>query len=118
MPNEGNGGMAKLAAVVDQRIEEHQPTSLIVDFGEILPEYQLKTNTFPRLIPAKDYMVCRQLTLGDTGGFLTNVTTSEGNGQAYIPEKMRKLQPGDRVVVAWVQKTAVVLDIMVKASSL
>lgn len=118
MANKGNAGMAKFASVLDRRMEEHQPKSLILDFGEILSGYQLRTNTFSKIIPSSDYMVCRQLTVGNTGDFLTNVTTPEGTGRAHIPEKLRKLKPGDHVVVAWVQDTAVVLDIIMKADKL
>lgn len=35
-----------------------------------------------------------------------------------IPEKMRKLLPGDRVLVAWVQNDAVVIDLVLPASVL
>lgn len=118
MANKGNAGIARLAAVMDTRMSEHQPNGLTVDFGEILPGYKLQANTFPVPIPPNDYIVCRQLTIGDEGDFLANVTTPEGTGRAHIPEKLRKLKPGDRVVVAWVQDTAVVLDIIMKADKI
>ena len=35
-----------------------------------------------------------------------------------IPEKMRWLKPGDRVLVAWVQHDAVVLDIIRPATDI
>ena len=35
-----------------------------------------------------------------------------------IPEKMRRLRPGDRVLVAWVQSEAVVVDIICPAEDL
>lgn len=118
MANKGNAGMAKLAIALDSRIREHRPQELVIDFAEILSGYQLKANTFPELIPPSDYMVCRQLTLGNTGEVLAGVSTTDGAGQAYVPEKMRKLKPGDSVVIAWVQNTAVVLDIIVRADKL
>lgn len=34
-----------------------------------------------------------------------------------IPEKMRSIKPGDRVLVAWVQSEAVVIDIILPATS-
>lgn len=48
----------------------------------------------------------------------THVTSPESNHvhQVLIPESMRWLHPGDRVVVAWVQNEAIVLDIVKKAS--
>lgn len=35
-----------------------------------------------------------------------------------IPEKMRSIKPGDRVLVAWVQHDAVVLDIILPATEI
>lgn len=118
MANRGNPGIAKMADVLDKRMRAHTPKALDMDFGEITSGYQLKPNNFSKLIPPSDYEVCRQLTIGNVGEYLTNVTTPEGNGQAYIPESMRKLKPGDRVVFIWVQNTPVVLDIIVKADKL
>ena len=45
---------------------------------------------------------------------------SEGAHQHHvlIPEKMRRLKPGDRVLVAWVQSEAVVVDIICPADDL
>lgn len=45
---------------------------------------------------------------------------SDGMHQHHvlIPEKMRKLLPGDRVLVAWVQNDAVVVDLVLPASVL
>lgn len=42
---------------------------------------------------------------------------SEGAHQHHVlvPEKMRSLKPGDRVLVAWVQNEAVVVDIIVSS---
>lgn len=118
MPNKGNAGIAHFASILDKRMKEHQSQERILDFGEILAGYQLQTNTFPVAIPAGDYMVCRSLTIGTAGSYLTNVTTTEGSGSAYVPESMRMLQPGDHVLLAWVENTAVVIDLIQKASSL
>lgn len=115
MANKGNKGIAKLANVVDERIKEHTDTPLLLDFGTIGPNYTLTTNTFPKPMPAKDYSVCRQLSLGNIGDTLCGVTSG---GVAVIPEKMRKLRTGDHVLVAWVQDEPVVIDIIMKASSL
>ena len=35
-----------------------------------------------------------------------------------IPASMRKLKPGDRVLVAWVQNDAIVVDLVLPASVL
>ena len=57
---------------------------------------------------------------GHTGGDGSHTHTSEGPHvhDVLIPEKMRKLLPGDRVLVAWVQNDAVVIDLVLPASVL
>lgn len=114
MAYERNDGIAKMASVLDKRMREHADNPLIMDIAEVLSDGSLLPNSFPQAIPKSSYRICRQLSLGATGGYLTNVTTPEGNGQAYIPEKMRSLKAGDRVLIAWVQNTAVVIDIILK----
>lgn len=50
----------------------------------------------------------------------THVTSPESNHvhEVLIPETMRWLHPGDRVLVAWVQNEAVVLDIVKRATAI
>lgn len=114
MAFDGYDGVAKLAAVLDKRMKEHSNKSLCLDFAEIQQDGSLLANTFPVPIPKKDYRVCRQLTLGNTGEAFCDVRTTDHTGKAYLPGKMRQLQPGDRVLVAWVQNTAVVIDIITR----
>ena len=98
-----------------------------MDFGTIQKDMSLKTNTFAIPIPQADYHVARQLTLGAIGGYLTTTDTMgqhgghlSGNGShshtIIIPEKMRSIKPGDRVLVAWVQSEAVVIDIILRGN--
>lgn len=145
-------GMSKLARVLQRRIAEERNahSSLVLDFGVIGSDYSLRTNTYPIAIPKSDYLVLRQLTLGNTGSVLTQTQTAgkpgdgthshgssgihggheDGDGShthnneaphvhdVLIPEKMRWLKPGDRVLVAWVQHDAVVLDIIKPATDI
>ena len=107
-----NVGTNRLANVLSQRMKKENTSPLVLDFGEIQENVSLLTNTFPVPIPKGDYSVCRQLTLGNTGAQLT--TTAEGIS-VIMPEKMRGLLPGDRVLVAWVQNEAVVIDIIISS---
>lgn len=129
-PSSGNKGVNHLAQVLaGQSKKDHDRNSaLVLDFGEIMGDYSLQTNTFSIPIPVEDYHVCRQLTLGKTGDILakTQAVGSPGSGgpegahqhHVLIPEKMRRLKPGDRVLVAWVQSEAVVVDIICPAEDL
>ena len=123
-------GVNKLARVMQKRMQDISASPLVLDFGSIQGDYSLKTNTFPIPIPKKDYMVLRQLTLGKKDDVLTktqyegkendgthgHVNASPGDSahrhDVLIPEKMRQIKPGDRVLVAWVGNDAVVLDIV------
>ena len=57
---------------------------------------------------------------GHVGGDGSHVHSDEAPHvhDVLIPEKMRKLKSGDRVLVAWVQNEAVVVDIIVPATEL
>lgn len=123
---DGHPGTSKLATVLSQRMKRENESPLRLDFGEIQANGSLMTNTFPVPIPKGDYSICRQLTLGETGRKLT-VTDEDGRHEGHaggdgthshvvlIPEKMRSVAPGDRVLVAWIQSEAVVVDIIEKS---
>ncbi|MCI8771031.1 MAG: hypothetical protein HFH73_07755 [Lachnospiraceae bacterium] len=121
MSFESNEGMNKLAKVITSRIKKHGESPLVLDFGAIQPNGSLLTNTFPQEIPKGQYTVCRHLTYGTQGETLTwvkklNHSLSDPKvSDVIIPEKMRSLLPGDRVLVAWVQDEAVVIDIIVSS---
>lgn len=114
MAYDSNDGVARLAAVLDARMRDHADKPLCLDFAEIQADGSLLSNTFPIPIPKDDYRVCRQLTLGKTGDAFCDVRADEHSGKAYLPESMRQLQAGDRVLIAWVQDTAVVIDIITR----
>lgn len=120
---DGHPGTSKLAAVLSQRMKRENESPLMLDFGGIQANYSLVTNTFPVPIPKEDYSICR-LVNGCTLG------TSESSWTGHLQENkhvhsspsgvpshshdvsMPKLKPGDRVLVAWVQSEAVVIDVI------
>lgn len=131
MDGSSNLGLNKLAQVMQERMDRNQQANngaLVLDFGTIQADMSLKTNTFAVPIPQADYHVCRQLTLGPTGSFLTETKTQGQHGghisgdgshdhDIKVPEKMRSIKPGDRVLVAWVQSEAVVIDIVLRGTA-
>ena len=60
-PSSGNKGVNHLAQVLaGQSKKDHDRNSaLVLDFGEIMDDYSLQTNTFSIPIPVEDYHVCR-----------------------------------------------------------
>ncbi|NCE74970.1 hypothetical protein D1157_08130 [Anaerotruncus sp. X29] len=166
----GNEGINRLAGVLQGRMSQMGDKPQVLDFGVIQGDMSLLTNRFPKPIPQKDYMVCRQVTLGPThnilaktqdigmphsgshihkthdltcdhhGGKVTGTTgeatsaapdppipsartaggdSADGMHQHHvlIPEKMRSIKPGDRVLVAWVGDDAVVVDLVLPATA-
>ncbi len=126
---DGNEGTNKLANVLNGRMQEESKSPLVLDFGGIQADGSLVTNTFPVPIPKGDYSILRQLTLGVAGDILTT-TSGKGNDgeheghtdgtgshthEILLPEKMRSVGPGDRVLVAWVHSEAVVVDIVAQS---
>lgn len=119
MAYEGNPGMNNFAKVLSSRMQRENESPLPLDFGSIQPDYSLITNTFPVPIPKSDYVVCRcvgGLSVGISGGEHTKHET--GTGAHEHTASLPAIQPGNRVLVAWVQNEAVVIDVIISASSI
>jgi hypothetical protein len=98
-------GISRLAGTMRKISNLGKDDSLILDYGVINSDGSLKTNTFPAAIPKKDYMVCQWLA-GASGS-----TSSAGDpSHRHSFSVGSKLKAGDRVLVAWVQNDAVVID--------
>ena len=110
-----NSGVNKLANVLSRRMEKEKESPLFLDFGEIQENGSLLTDTFPVPIPKGQYSVLRPLTLGKAGECLTCTSEEPPLHTILIPETMRSITAGDRVLVAWVQNEAVVIDIVKKS---
>lgn len=143
-PSSGNPGLNKLAKTLQKRMKETNESPLVLDFGVIQQDYSLITNTYPMPIPKSDYLVCRDATHNPNipltktyqdqgqhphGSSGSHGGHSSGNGShshpdtegthvhdVVLPETMHWLKPGDRVLVAWVQNDAVVIDVVLPAT--
>ena len=123
MSKRGSPGANKLTAALASMIDKKGDKPLVLDFGIILGDYSLKTNTFPIPIPKSDYSVCRAI-IYDPGVPLTQTYCDGAHGHpdagfagshfhnVRLPEKMYWIRPGDKVLVAWVQDEACVVDIV------
>lgn len=123
MSKRGSPGANKLTAALASMIDKKGDKPLVLDFGIILGDYSLKTNMFPIPIPKSDYSVCRAITY-DPGVPLTQTYCDGAHGHpdagfagshvhnVRLPEKMYWIRPGDKVLVAWVQDEACVVDIV------
>ena len=114
-------GIGSLARTLKKQIGKETASPLILDFGDIGPQMELTTNSFPVPIPPDSYKVCRQLTLGAVDDKLTETTLDGGPVHTHdvkVPEKMRSLKPGDTVLVAWIGSDAVIIDIVVEGADM
>lgn len=103
---DGHPGTSKLALVLSHRMKRENESPLVLDFGEIQANGSLITNTFPVPIPKGDYSVCRHV------GSLSFSISGEDHTHTVKPPSIK---PGDRVLVAWVQSEAAVIDIIEKS---
>lgn len=119
MAFDDHAGANKLARTLSERMKVESAEPLVLDFGSINHDYSLITNTFPVNIPKGDYSICRHVSgmnLGVSGG--NHAGHETGNGAHSHTVNMPLLKPGDRVLVAWVQNDAVVIDVITSAGLL
>ncbi len=76
-------GISKLAGAIKKVAEKGKDTSLLLDFGTIMEDYSLLTNTYPIPIPASDYLVCRNAVLPESEVVSTEETTAEDNPHSH-----------------------------------
>lgn len=123
-------GVNRLANTIQERVQNMNATPPVLDFGTIQGDFSLLTNTFPLPIPQSDYMVCRSVAIGKPDDVLYKTRDTEPRNDVdysgipntthfhdvLIGEKIRQLQPGDRVLVAWVGDDPCVVDLILPAS--
>ena len=116
-----NAGTNRLANVLTDRMKRESESPLYLDFGEIQADGSLITNTFPVAVPKGQYSVCRHvggLSFEISGGGHEGheeQTTDHNTGSHTHTVKPPAVKSGDRVLVAWVQSEAVVIDVIVSS---
>lgn len=111
-------GMSRLAGVIKGIAKGEQNTALTLDLGVIQADKSLLTDTYPIPIPRSDYLVCRGLKKR-TASFNTSSVSVGDHGSHNHSGSVttdEALAVGDRVLVAWVQDDAVVIDVILDAS--
>ena len=134
-----SSNIKKLGEVLNARMRQTAGAAVQtgLEMGTILANLSLKTDGMSAPIPKGDYMISRELVYGNAGDVLTR--TKGGQGQhphgpsgghsqysgsgvhshpadegehihdVLIPESMRAIRPGDRVLVAWCGNEPVVI---------
>ena len=125
----GNPGISNLTNVLNGMMDAKVDTPPVLDFGIINADYSLTTNSFRQPIPKDGYSVCRSVTYNPKVPLTATYNDGEhdhpGAGlpgththQVKLPEKMNWIEPGDEVLVAWVNHEAVVIDIVYNAATI
>ena len=126
---EFNSGSSKLAKSLKKMMLSTGEPPLTVDIGIINSDYSLSTNSFPLPIPKDEYSVCRSLLyepsipltqsyVDGAHNHFSTVPTETHQHDIILPKKMWKVRPGQKVLVAWVQNEAIVIDIIFNATYL
>lgn len=125
----GNPGINNLTNVLNGMMSAKMDTPPVLDFGIINADYSLTTNSFRQPIPKNEYSVCRSVTYNPKVP-LTETYNDGSHGhpdasppgththKVKLPEKMYWIQPGDEVLVAWVNHEAVIIDIIYNATTI
>jgi hypothetical protein len=144
MSAEDNQWGNQMAATLQTWIKELGATPPILDYGEIQKDMSLVCNLFPHPIPPSGYDIFRSisynpavpLTETETDGTHPHGPSGEhaqysGSGvhshpgtegahahQVKLPKKMWRIQPGDRVAVAWILGEPLIMDVVVKGTDM
>lgn len=119
-----SNNQAALASLLQQRTAQtvkRGTSNPALEFGTMDVNLNLVVDGLPS--PLTEYMLCRQLTFGSSTDVLTKTkndgshshSTYSGGAHVHevlVGEKMRSLKEGDRVLVAWVSGTPVIVDIL------
>lgn len=84
-----------------------------VELGSINSNMALVVGSLNNAIPQGEYMISLRLTLPKL--LFETKETDTHTHEAELPEQLRPVQAGDRVVVAWVGTEPVVVDIVVSS---
>lgn len=109
--------LRKMGAALIEKMRQISDKPNVLDFGSILPDFSLQTNSFPVPIPKGDYFVCRMAALPDKDNWAMTETAGSHSHQVALPDSLIPLRPGDRVLVAWVEDDAVVIDKFMPATA-
>lgn len=116
---DGSPGLNKLARVMTERmrqISEGNMNDIEPDFGTINKDGSLTTDMFPIAIPKGEYHLGRLvsgLSITVSGG--THGGHTSGSGSHSHTVTLPKVKAGDRVLVVWVKKEPVVVDVIKKS---
>lgn len=114
-----NTNMQRLGSLLDSRMKQTSgaASKTVLEFGVINGNLSLTTDSINTPIPKGDYMISLSLTHNDYKGY-ENEGADPPKHKHRVPSVFRRIQPGDRVLVAWVGFEPIVIDIIVSSNTI
>ena len=113
-------GMEMLASSVDDRIKDRvegkQESMLLFDFADVLEDFSLRPNTYPVIIPLEGYTACKNAGKHHYGCQACMDANLKHCG--WEPPPPPQIKPGDRVLIVWVQKQPVLIDVVTRGENI
>lgn len=110
--------LQRLGKTLDDRMKKTSGAAakITLEFGVISDNLYLTTDSIKTPIPQADYMIDLRLTHPDYRG--SNESDGDPQHKHRSPGVFRRLQPGDRVLVAWIGFEPVVICIVVSGETI
>lgn len=109
----GNSNIQKLGNTLAGRMQKTAraavPTTL--ELGRINENLSLSTDSLRTAIPKGDYMVALHL----SGGSYRTSSDSDTPHSHALPDVLRQIKAGDRVLVAWCGHEPVIISVVVSS---
>lgn len=93
--------------------QAYQP--LGIELGVIQSNLSLSPDNSPGPIPKGEYMICRSACQGSSGSSWTTTQPAGPGPHSHtvkLPDSLQSIKAGDRVLICWAGKTAVVVDVV------
>ena len=113
--------LQRLGQTLDGRMKQTSgaASKIALEFGVISDNLYLTVDSIGTPIPKGDYMVSLSLTHNDDKGYTPQYGGAEIEPHTHrVPSAFRVIQPGDRVLVAWVGHEPVVIDIIASSNTI
>lgn len=113
--------LQRLGQTLDDRMKRTSgaASKITLEFGVISDNLYLTVDSIGTPIPKGDYMVSLSLTHSDYKGYTPEDGGADTEPHTHrVPSVFRGIQPGDRVLVAWVGFEPVVIDIIVSSNTI
>ena len=107
----------KLGETINKRVQDTfgARTAIIAELGTVTGNLGIQVASVGNIIPKGAYLISTRLTMGEKDAEFTGTTTDgyhPHSHRAKLPEEMRSIKAGDRVLVIWCGNEPVVTDIL------